>query len=149
MLQGRHGQARSSSTSPTGPTLFAGAQYHEQEEKEQGYEDRKEQGYAGEEGHEQEEGASEEKPEPIWKPVGPDERDISPTRAELEQRGAASSQCIQDCSVWHWTSHTWQQYLCCRVLDLLPQAAASLQASPATQSQPCNRNPSRLQGRHG
>ena len=75
----------------TGSLLPAGTQHHEEEEEY--YEEGKEQGYAGEEWHKQEEGASEEEPTLVWKPVGPDERDISPTRAELRQRGAALSQC--------------------------------------------------------
>ena len=85
-------QPSCASTSLTGRPLLAGTQANEQEEEY--YEDEREgQGYAEKEWHEREAGISEEEPELVWKPVEPDEREVSPTRAELRQSGAASSPC--------------------------------------------------------
>ena len=72
------------STSLTDRPLLAGTQFHEQEEEY--YEEQAgKESYAEEEWRTQEEGPSEEEPVPVWEPVGPDEREVSPSRAELRQ----------------------------------------------------------------
>ena len=87
-------------------SLLAGTQIHEQEEEY--YEEQAgREGYAEEEWQTQEEGASEEEPTPVWEPVGPDEREVSPSRAELRQRGATPTQDVA--STQDWTVHVDQQ----------------------------------------
>ena len=97
------------STLLTDCPLLAGTQFHEQEEEY--YEEQAgREGYAEEEWQAQEEGASEEEPVPVWEPVGPDEREVSPSRAELRQRGATPAH--EAASVQDWTVLICQQFWC-------------------------------------